>query len=52
MNIEDNLVSPMKDETSLYDVDPERLDQLVFKALDESQAEEAFPTASLGAVLE
>ena len=42
----------MNDGTSLYDVSPERLDQLVFKALQDSQGDDAPPKASLNAVLE
>ena len=42
----------MKDETSIFGAKPERLDRLVFEALQDSEAEEAGPTASLGAVLE
>jgi serine/threonine protein kinase len=43
----------MKDETSIFGAKPERLDRLVFEALDQTQPEEqASPTASLGAVLE
>ena len=42
----------MKDETSIFGAKPERLDRLVFEALQDSGAEEAAPTASLGAVLE
>ncbi len=43
----------MKDETSIFGAKPERLDRLVFEALDQPEPEEqASPTASLGAVLE
>jgi hypothetical protein len=42
----------MKDETSIFGAKPERLDRLVFEALQDSEAEEAAPTASLGMVLE
>jgi serine/threonine protein kinase len=43
----------MKDETSIFGAKPERLDRLVFEALDRPEPEEqASPTASLGAVLE
>ena len=42
----------MKDETSIFGAKPERLDRLVFEALQDSEAEEPVPTASLGAVLE
>ena len=42
----------MKDETSLFGAKPERLDRLVFEALQDSEAEESAPTPSLGAVLE
>jgi serine/threonine protein kinase len=42
----------MKDETSIFGAKPERLDRLVFEALQDSGAEESGPTASLGAVLE
>jgi serine/threonine protein kinase/Flp pilus assembly protein TadD len=42
----------MKDETSIFGAKPERLDRLVFEALQDSEAEESVPTASLGAVLE
>ncbi|MFB0553335.1 MAG: tetratricopeptide repeat protein, partial [Phycisphaerae bacterium] len=43
----------MKDETSIFGAKPERLDRLVFEALDQPEPEEqANPTASLGAVLE
>ncbi|MHC4440126.1 MAG: protein kinase domain-containing protein, partial [Planctomycetota bacterium] len=42
----------MKDETSIFGAKPERLDRLVFEALQDSEADEAGPTASLGAVLE
>jgi serine/threonine protein kinase/Flp pilus assembly protein TadD len=42
----------MKDETSIFGAKPERLDRLVFEALQDSEAEESAPTASLGAVLE
>ncbi|MHC4539826.1 MAG: serine/threonine protein kinase, partial [Planctomycetota bacterium] len=42
----------MKDETSIFGAKPERLDRLVFEALQDSGAEEAVPTASLEAVLE
>jgi len=43
----------MKDETSIFGANPERLDRLVFEALKESQAgDEAGPTASVGAVFE
>jgi len=43
----------MKDETSIFGAKPERLDRLVFEALDQPETEEqASPTASLGAVLE
>jgi serine/threonine protein kinase len=42
----------MKDETSIFGAKPERLDRLVFEALQDSEAEESSPTASLGAVLE
>jgi len=37
----------MNDGTSLYDVNPERLDQLVFKALQDSQGDDAPSKASL-----
>ncbi len=47
------LVGQMKDETSIFGAKPERLDRLVFEALDQPEPEEqASPTASLGAVLE
>jgi len=42
----------MKDETSIFGAKPERLDRLVFEALQDSEAEEDGPTAWLGAVLE
>jgi serine/threonine protein kinase len=42
----------MKDETSVFGAKPERLDRLVFEALQDSEADEAGPTALLGAVLE
>ena len=43
----------MKDETSIFGAKPERLDRLVFEALQDSEAEEeAGPTAPLPAVLE
>jgi non-specific serine/threonine protein kinase/serine/threonine-protein kinase len=42
----------MKDETSIFGAKPERLDRLVFEALQDSEAEDAAQTASLGAVLE
>ena len=42
----------MKDETSLFGAKPERLDRLVFEALQDSEAEESAPAASLGAILE
>jgi serine/threonine protein kinase/Tfp pilus assembly protein PilF len=43
----------MKDETSIFGAKPERLDRLVFKALQDTQEEtKAAPTASLSAVLE
>ncbi len=45
-------MSQRKDETSIFGAKPERLDRLVFEALEDSEAEEATPTASLGAVLE
>jgi serine/threonine protein kinase len=47
------LVSKMIDETSIFGAKPDRLDRLVFEALDQPEPEEqANPTASLGAVLE
>jgi serine/threonine protein kinase len=47
------LVSQMKDETSIFGAKSERLDRLVFEALDQPEPEEqASPTASLSAVLE
>jgi tetratricopeptide (TPR) repeat protein/tRNA A-37 threonylcarbamoyl transferase component Bud32 len=42
----------MKDETSIFGAKPERLDRLVFEALQDSEEEDAAQTASLGAVLE
>jgi serine/threonine protein kinase len=45
-------VSQMKDETSMFGAKPERLDRLVFEALQDSRPQEAAPTASLGAVFE
>jgi len=42
----------MKDETSVFGAKPERLDRLVFEALQDSEPEEVVQTASLGAVLE
>ena len=51
-SIQDIPVRQMKDETSIFGAKPERLDRLVFEALQDSEAEEAAPTASLGAVLE
>ena len=43
----------MNDETSIFGAKPERLDRLVFEALDQPEPQEqASPTASLGAVLE
>ncbi|MEJ2705645.1 MAG: serine/threonine-protein kinase, partial [Sedimentisphaerales bacterium] len=50
--INDIPVRQMKDETSIFGAKPERLDRLVFEALQDSEAEESAPTASLGAVLE
>jgi serine/threonine protein kinase/Flp pilus assembly protein TadD/uncharacterized protein (DUF2164 family) len=42
------LVGQMKDETSIFGAKPERLDRLVFEALDQPEPEEeASPTASL-----
>ena len=42
----------MKDETSIFGANPDRLDRLVFEALQDSEAEKDEPTASLGEVLE
>jgi serine/threonine protein kinase len=43
----------MKDETSIFGARPERLERLVFEALQDFESEEdASPTASLGAILE
>jgi serine/threonine protein kinase len=43
----------MKDDTSIFGAKPERLERLVFEALQDSESEEdANPTASLGAILE
>ncbi|MBL7184942.1 MAG: serine/threonine protein kinase [Phycisphaerae bacterium] len=43
----------MKDDTSIFGAEPDRLDRLVFHALGQSEEEdEAAPTASLDAILE
>ena len=43
----------MKDDTSIFGTEPDRLDRLVFHALGQSEEEdETAPTASLDAILE
>jgi len=42
----------MEDETSMFGAKPERLDRLVFEALQDSQGQEAAPTVSTGTVFE